>query len=48
MVPSMTVRSNTVPITWKALHTLGPALRTYMRTFSSLRTEIGLSLYWSP
>ena len=31
-VPSTTVRSNTVPITWKALQMLGPALSTYMRT----------------
>ena len=29
-------QSNTVPITWKALQMLGPALSTYMRTFSPL------------
>ena len=44
--PSMTVRSKTVPMTWKALQMLGPALRTYIRTRSPFLTVIGLSLYW--
>jgi hypothetical protein len=44
--PSTYVRSNTVPMTWKALHLLGPASRTYMRIRSPRRTVIGLALYW--
>jgi hypothetical protein len=32
-------------MTWKALHLLGPASRTYIRIFSSGRTVIGLALY---
>ena len=45
-VPSTTVLSNTVPITWKALHLLGPASSTYIRIFSPRRTVIGSALYW--
>ena len=45
-VPSTTVRSKTVPMTWNALHLLGPALSTYMRTRSPRLTAIGALLYW--
>jgi hypothetical protein len=45
-VPSTTVRSKIVPMTWNALHLLGPALSTYMRIRSPRLTAIGWVLYW--
>ena len=45
--PSISVRSKTVPITWNADQSEGPAFRTYIRIVSPRLTVIGWSLYWA-